>query len=630
MFKNHPKGLAPLFFTEMWERLAFYMLVGTLVLYASDVERGGLGLTDDEANRIYGAYLAFVYFTPFLGGMIADRILGYRRSVLIGGLFFAAGLVLLGLPGMTTFTAGLVLLCCGNGLFKPNISAMVGNLYQRGDPQRDIGFNIFYMGINIGAAVANLLAAPIRNLISWQWMFWAAAIGIGIGVVILLANWKRLEAADRRPERTPEDTSFGEVFGKILLPAVVVGTGGYFLANGIDGFPIAPNYMAFLAGMLPVIAFFVLLPNRQKPEERAGLRALLPVFVAGGTFFMILHLNGSALTTWANKKTDRQVGWVPGIWQQDALPSYYEGVPQDLPRPDPRGLFEAPDAIAKAIGTKKLSASQLAALPLGDARVVTLWTHDGEGVSPEAKDAPATWTTLLSTFVYPDDQIVDGKLAEGAKANAKVVLVREVDGKPVALAAVTAEARAKLYAGAGEARLPPGEFMLVVSPEVYQSWNPIWVVLLTPLVVMFFAGLVRKGRPMSTPRKLFYGMLLTSGAMLIMAVAGWLQQSSGLRVGGYWLVLAYFVITVGELCLSPMGLSLVTKLSPKRLVGLMMGGWFCATAFGNKLSGLFGELQSKMDPMPFFLLLTGAALVVAMFLRFLLPKLEATMQQYGA
>src|SRR6185369_8106747 len=101
---GHPKGLAPLFFTEMWERLAFYMLVGTLVLYASDVERGGLGLTDDEANRIYGAYLAFVYFTPFLGGLIADRILGYRRSVLIGGLFFAAGLFLLGLPGMTTFT----------------------------------------------------------------------------------------------------------------------------------------------------------------------------------------------------------------------------------------------------------------------------------------------------------------------------------------------------------------------------------------------------------------------------------------------------------------------------------------------------------------------------------------------
>ncbi|MCP5045609.1 MAG: peptide MFS transporter, partial [bacterium] len=126
MLKGHPKGLFPLFFTEMWERLSFYMLVGILVLYASDVERGGLGLTLAEASAIYGTYLAFVYFTPFLGGIIADRWLGYRKSVFIGGVFMSGGLFLLGTPGINFLYLGLACICIGNGFFKPNISAMVG------------------------------------------------------------------------------------------------------------------------------------------------------------------------------------------------------------------------------------------------------------------------------------------------------------------------------------------------------------------------------------------------------------------------------------------------------------------------------------------------------------------------
>ncbi|MDO8349044.1 MAG: hypothetical protein Q7T30_02320, partial [Planctomycetota bacterium] len=219
---------------------------------------------------------------------------------------------------------------------------------------------------------------------------------------------------------------------------------------------------------------------------------------------------------------------------------------------------------------------------------------------------------------------------DGAAPIQKVVFVREVEGKTVPLCLANKAAIAKVYAKAGPARLPPGEFLKVVNPEVYQSWNPIWVVALTPLIVLFFAALVKKGRRITTPRKIFYGMLLTSGSMLVMAAAGWSYSSSGFRVGGFWLVGAYFVITIGELCLSPMGLSLVTKLSPKRLVGIMMGGWFCATAFGNKLSGFLGEIQNKMEPMPFFLMLAVAAFCVAMILRMVLPRLEKTMKEYGA
>ncbi|MBI5851667.1 MAG: peptide MFS transporter [Planctomycetes bacterium] len=644
MFSKHPKGLAPLFFTEMWERLAFYLLVGILVVYASDAERGGLGLTRDEANAIYGTYMAFVYFTPFLGGMIADRLLGYRKAILIGGVLFAIGLFLIGLPGMTYFYVGLTLLCLGNGLFKPNISAMVGNLYEKGDPNRDTGFNIFYMGINVGAAVANLVAAPIRNQISWSWTFWAASIGICIGVVILLANWKVLERADRRPERTPDDTPASEIFGRILVPAAVLGISGYFLHGSIfpAGFPVSASVFGFLLGMLPVIWFFVRLPSRAPATERAGLAALLPVFVAGGTFFMVLHLNGSALTVWADEKSNREVAWVPEIWRQDALPAYFGNAENSVPRPREESLEPVDEVLEKAFGTKNLDETRAAALAaMPGIRAVALWQADATPLPAEAAEANDAWRQLSSP-VYRDADVKivvteqDGtksakvSLADGARPLRRVVFLRDIEGHATPVFFLTPAKRDKVYAAAGTARLPAGEFLRVVNPEVYQSWNPIFVILFTPLVVAFFGMRMRKGRGITTPRKLVYGMLLTMAAMGVMAIAGFAYEAAGTKVSGLWLVMAYAVITVGELCLSPMGLSLVTKLSPKRLVGLMMGGWFCATAFGNKLSGFLGEIQNDLSPSTFFLVLVGAALVVAGFLYTQLGKLEKTMADYKA
>ncbi len=646
MFSKHPKGLAPLFFTEMWERLAFYLLVGILVVYASDAERGGLGLTRDEANAIYGTYMAFVYFTPFPGGMIADRLLGYRKSILIGGVFFAVGLFLLGLPGMTYFYVGLTLLCLGNGLFKPNISAMVGNLYEKGDPNRDTGFNIFYMGINVGAAVANLVAAPIRNQISWSWTFWAASIGICIGIVILLANWKVLERADRRPQRTADDTPAGEIFGQIFLPAVVLGVAAFFLHKGYlyAYLPsaISAQMLGFLCGMIPVIVFFLRLPGKAPAAERAGLAALLPVFVAGGTFFMVLHLNGSALTVWADEKSNREVGWVPEIWRQDALPAYFGNADPSVPRPREDSLEPVDETLEKAFGTKNLDETRVTALAaIQGIRAVPLWQADGSALPAEAAQATDAWRQLSSP-VYRDADVKivvtesDGKksakvtLAAGARPLRRVVFLRDIEGHATPVFFLTAAKRDAVFKAAGSGRLPAGEFLRVVNPEVYQSWNPIFVIFFTPLVVAFFASRMRKGRVITTPRKLVYGMLLTMSAMGVMAIAGFAYEAAGTKVSGLWLVMAYAVITVGELCLSPMGLSLVTKLSPKRLVGLMMGGWFCATAFGNKLSGFFGEIQDDVSPSTFFLLLVGAALLVAGFLYTQLGKLEKTMADYKA
>lgn len=640
MFRGHPKGLFSLFFIEMWERLSFYMLVGILVLYVSDLERGGLGLSIGEASGIYGTYLAFVYFTPFLGGILADRVLGYRKAVFIGGIIMSAGLFTLGTGGLNLLYLGLGLICIGNGLFKPNISAMVGNLYEPGDPKRDAGFNIFYMGINIGAAVANLAAAPLRNEIGWGWAFYAAGAGLIVSVIILLFSWKTLERADRRAEPDPDDVTLGTIFGKILLPAAICGAAGFFLAKGLlpPDYPVKPSLCGFLLGMVPILLFLFRTASKASPEEKPGLMALMPVFVAGGTFFMILHLNGSALTVWAKDTTNRQVAWVPELFCQDALSSYFGNADKEVPRPLEATLLVVDQENATLFGSRKLDethAAKIAAMAGVSAKVV--WTEkDGpvEGIEGS--------TDRLAAFVYADKDLEittkesDGQTSYKAtpkpkvKAIKKIAFIRQLEGKAAPLFLVTQKAFDRVYAGASDARLAAGEFLRVASPEIYQSWNAIFVVLFTPLIVAFFVRRQRKGKPVSTARKIFYGMLLTAGAMAVMAVAGLLSNGGENKVLGLWLVMSYLVITIGELCLSPMSLSLVTKLSPKRLVGLMMGGWFVATAFGNKLSGFLGQIQASMEPSSFFMVLTGCALAVALFIYLLLDKLEAAIAKYDA
>ncbi len=689
MALGHPKGLFPLFFTEMWERLAFYTMVGILLLYATDVERGGLGLPAAQGNEIYGLYLAFVYFTPFLGGMIADRFLGYRRAVLVGGLLMAGGLFLMGTPGFLPFTLGLVGLILGNGFFKPNISVMVGNLYEPGDPKRDSGFNIFYMGINIGAFLATFYMAPIiRNEFGWLWTFRAAGIGLLVSVAILLAMWKALERADRTPERDPEDTSFAAVFGKILLPAFIVGAAGYFLAKAYlpPTIPLRPAVCGFMAGMIPVIVFFVRLGMTARREEKAGLLSLLPIYVAGGAFFMILHLNGSAMTQWARDDTDRQVKGSNVIistlnpWaEQAALPNYYRNADETTPRPDPRSLIViddflmpveipvvtevqaadgeepsapavrvveppafSPDAVARMFGQQRMDASVVDFL----AEVV----RDDVSVRRFAvgETIPSEWARLaVATFPAGTVSVVSGvdshgaptvtvEVPDGVKPVGSVVVLREVEGRQIATFLTDRTTYDAVYGSYRERfgrepdRLQPGVFLPVINPEVYQSWNPIFVIVLTPVVVAFFQWRVSRGKGIPTAHKLLYGMLLTTGALLLMVVAGLTSNHGTVKVSGMWLAAFYCVITLGELCLSPMGLSLVTKLSPRRLVGLTMGGWFLATAFGNNLSGFFGGIQGAMSPVSFFLLLAGLAGLVALFLFALLPKLDAAIRQYGA
>ncbi len=639
---GHPRGLFPLFFTEMWERLAFYTMVGILLLYTTDAERGGLGLPAQQGNEIYGLYLAFVYFTPFLGGMIADRFLGYRRAVALGGLMMGGGLLLMGVPGFTFFVLGLIGLIVGNGFFKPNISVMVGNLYEPGDPRRDAGFNIFYMGINIGALLATLLVAPLmRNVFGWLWTFRAAGLGVLISVVILATQWRLLAHADRQPEHDEEDMGFGAVMTKIILPAFAVGLAGYFFARKVGMSVVSPSDFGFLVGSIPVLLFFVVLAFKAREDERPGLLALLPIFVAGGAFFMILHLNGSAMTQWARDETDRQVAGVTRAltWtHQEAFPRYYVNAAEDVPRPDPRSLLVVDDPrIAAMFGQQRLDQQAVEAIAAAeDIRVVEVSGADGHFARRAAAVYAAGTVTVQETTDAHGARTISVSVPDGAEVLRRVAFVRDVEGHPVATYVIDSHTYESIYDGyrrrygKDPALLPVGEFLTVVSPEVYQSWNPLFVILLTPVVVAFFSWRAKKGKPVPTAHKLLYGILLTAAALAFMALAGLMTKSGTIKVSGLYLATFYMIVTFGELCLSPMGLSLVTKLTPKRLVGLAMGGWFLATAIGNKFSGFFGTIQGLMDPLYFFLLLAGVSALVALFLFVVLSRLDRAIRRYGA
>jgi dipeptide/tripeptide permease len=637
--KGHPHGLKPLFFTEMWERLGFYLMLGILFLYVTDTERGGLGFTNAAAGEIYGTYMAFVYFTPFIGGMIADRILGYRRSVLIGGLLLAAGYFALGIRSMPTFYAGLALLCLGNGLFKPNISAMVGNLYAPGDARRDAGFNIFYMGINVGAAISALLAAPLRNLWSFNTAFAAAGVGMLVGVTILVLNWKRLEGADRKPEVKPGDFGLKQMFLTILAPALGFGVIGYFAGKQLPFVTssIGPVTFAFLVGMLPVAFYFLSLVRRANPEEKPGLAALIPVYVAGGAFFMILHLSGGLLTVFAERSTDRRAEWIPAateFYAQKAMPSYFGNAGPGIARPDERTLVVMPQVNEAMFGARILSEGAVATLGSDPTLDVTVnkWPGtpgiDGSlacRVFPDAnvalsrsQDAHGAATT--SVKVTP----------EKATPTGQVVLTRDVQGRQVPLIVVSQSSYDAVYAKANAStpRVAPGRYVRLLNAELLTGFlNPFFVVVLTPVVVWFFAQRVKAGKPVSTARKIFYGMIITTVSLLVMALGARMGQDGAVKTSMMWLAGYYMIITVGELCLSPMGLSLVTKLAPTRLVGLMMGGWFLATAVGNKMSGFISGLEPGTT---MFVVLAMAILGVAGFIFLMLPRLDAAIRKYGA
>jgi POT family proton-dependent oligopeptide transporter len=579
--EKHPPGLIALFTTEMWERFGFYLMVGIFYFYLTDSERGGLGWTGTEASALVGTYMALVYFTPFIGGLIADRLLGCRKTIVIGAVLMMTGYFLLAVPDKYVMFVALGIIILGNGAFKPNISTLLGNLYPPGSKLKDAGYNIFYMGINIGAFFCNFVAALVRNYVDkhpleitstwtvtgWNAAFATAGFGMLIGLVVFLFNYRGLGRADPDPAANPHtQESLQPLFVQCLGPAVLCGAAGWLIARYVLEIekPEALITAVFLGACLPVVVFYVLIwRSVPDPADRGRVAALLTIFGVVIIFWATFGLNTTALNDWTNKNTSREPGPIVKPltdhmkeFAEDAPPSYFKNAGPDVPRP--------------------------------------------------ARD----------TFVVVSEKRYDElKKAKELKKDGKVY--------------VTEKMLEEVYqhANADTPTLEPDKPLKLVNPEVFASINPAFVVLLTPLVVGFFHFLRLRGMEPSTAGKIGLGLLLTAGGPLVMFAATGVTHDGATKGSAGWLFGTYLMTTLGELCLSPMGLSLVNKVSPAHIRAFMMGGWFLSTSIGNKLSGIFGELYQKVDHYKFWPALAGITAFFACVIFLLLPWLNRQMTE---
>lgn len=549
--QKHPTALPYLFFSEMWERFGYYLMIGIFTLYLKDAKQG-FGFSEKESADLYGTFIALVFFTPFLGGLIADRYWGYRKSIIIGGLFMGVGYCLMGVHDKLVLYAAMTLVIIGNGFFKPNISTLLGNVYNDDNfvARKDEGYNIFYMGINIGAFICNFFGAILYNTLGWKYAFLAAGVGMFIGVLVFLVGTKHYKAADVKKGMTEGDMSFQRICLMILLPSVLFGLIGWFINGITDEHNPNGNLLgsdstdAFLFACVPVIYFYYQLYAKAQLVEKKSIAALLAIFSVVIIFWAVFKQNGSALTTWADKYTDRQV-----------------------------------TTLSEPLNAIKLSRDETYLI---------------------GKDS----TTKTDAQFRPI-------LNVGKK-------VKELN-YPSYFKNVTA------------AELPKeGEKVTLWATNLSQSINPGWVILLTPIIVGLFGFLKRRNREPSTASKITLGLFISALSTLVMVAAAKVGHSGIEKVSVWWLIGAYGVVTIGELMLSPMGLSLVSKLSPLRMTSVMMGGWFLATSIGNKLSGVLASLWDTYDDKSNFFFVNFALLLAATLMMFAMLKwLNKVLSSYG-
>ena len=541
MWKKHPKALPFLFFSEMWERFGYYLMIGIFTLYLKDV-KAGYAMTEAESADLYGTFIALVFLTPFIGGLLADRYLGYRKSIIIGGLMMGIGYCLMSVHNIAMLYLSMTLVIVGNGFFKPNISTLLGNVYTTPQyiKQKDDGYNIFYMGINIGAFICNFFGAALYIVYGWGAAFIAAGVGMFIGVSIFLIGTKHYIAFDVKKGVTEKDMSMTRIVLTIFLPSVIAGILGWMIPGTLVG---SDSTDAFIFACLPVIYFYGSLYFRANKEEKRPIAALLAIFAVVVLFWAVFKQNGTALNTWADRYTNREV----------------------------------------------------------------------TGTAQKVFDK----FNFAQSITYKQDSV--------AKYDAQFRLQKE-EGK------VVKEVNYPVYfKNVPENKKPAdGETVSLWATNLSQSINPGWVILLTPLIVAFFSWLRRKNKEPSTATKIAFGLFISGLSALVMVGAVYASNNGGEKASVLWLITSYGVVTVGELLLSPMGLSLVSKLSPVRITSLMMGGWFLATSIGNKLSGVLSTMWDTYSHKAGFFWLNFGLLMVATIMCFAMLKwLNKIMKEKG-
>ena len=485
-FFGHPRGLSTLFFTEMWERFSYYGLRPLLILYMSAaLAEGGFGFARLQASAIVGIYAASVYLASLPGGWIADRLLGLRRAILTGAALIASGHICIGLSaflgGRVPFFVGLVLIVLGTGLLKPNISAIVGDLYPEGGARRDSGFSIFYMGINSGAFLGQIVTGFLAVKLGWHFGFGAAGVGMLIGLALFATRAPRTlgtigletskhpdpDVQSRQIRRAKMAITIG--LGLLALVIVLAALG----AVTLDPQAIGRNMTYVLVGLGVAYFGYIFTAGGLTTDERKRAVVILVLFVFSAIFWSAFEQAPTSLNLFARDFTDRQLG-----------------------------SFEI----------------------------------------------PPTW---------------------------------------------------------------------------FQSVNALFIIIFAPVFALLWGGLAKRGLDLSSPAKFSIGLLVTGLAFFVMLLAANIVAGSGgtVKVSPWWLVGSYFLQTCGELSISPVGLSSMTKLSPRRFVGQMMGVWFLATALGNLIAGLVGgnvnPEELAQTPKLFGLTtasLVGAGLVLALMI----------------
>jgi POT family proton-dependent oligopeptide transporter len=547
MKTKHPKALPFLFFSEMWERFGYYLMIGIFTLYLKDAEKG-FALSEQEASDLYGTFIALVFLTPFIGGLLADRVLGYRKAITIGGILMGIGYCLMSIHSLNALYIAMTFIIIGNGFFKPNISTLLGNVYNSEEykQHKDAGYNIFYMGINIGAFVCNFFGAALYNMFGWYAAFLAAGVGMFIGIIIFWIGTKHFAHADVIKPKSESDMSLIQIFGVILIPSIVFGLIPLLFPSPLVG---SVSTDAFLFGCIPVLFFYGRLLYKSPESEKRPIAAMLAIFAVVIAFWAVFKQNGSTLNTWANNYTDREV------------PSNMLGVTKSL---------QLAEKITYKQDSIVLTDKQFRPINLDS---VTLAKEDKK----------------VKTVDYPS-------YFKNAKTN----------------------------------KLPKdGEEIYAYNTNLFQSVNPFWVIVLTPLVISFFGFLNRRGKEPSTPTKIAFGLLISALSCFVMVGAIYASSNGIEKSSAWWFISSYAVITIGELFLSPMGLSLVSKLSPPRLTSLMMGGWFLATSIGNKLSGVLSSLWDGYDDKANFFYVNAILLGFAALLMFgILRWLNGIFEEY--
>lgn len=665
---GHPTGLFTLFFAEMWERFSYYGMRALLVFYMT---KGFLKYGDTEAYAVYGAYTALVYMTPFFGGMLADRILGARRAVILGGLLMAAGhLAMVGENRLMFFTA-LALLICGNGFFKPNISTIVGTLYPQGSLKRDGGFTVFYMGINLGAAMAPLLCGYVGETYGWHYGFGLATIGMLTGLAVFVA---------------PTVVTQGLILGGAIAGAV-----GLFYFHPDHPFTIAVNVFVgvalLLAGMLSIMALgrgglpkSAGEPTDPKRLRRplAGLPTELAIYL--GTFLMIpvFALLVSGFSPFS--KDGKGVTLIPATIIQNlnatgVLYGQLENLNRAITKQDPELIkalqsqlqeqtqngdlaLEHAEGLDQVVGLSsngqwEAAASEIdaleeqfprdnfkeiasvvltemsrpAGLVLGVAGLLSFGYLIFETLKMQQIPRERMYVVLILTFFsmlfWSFFEQAGSSINNFTDRNVdRVFATREITEQEVGQTIQLQPTQAQLGYSNGDTVFtldvlnklreqeqgedPNADFKIdwTVAPDnvgmgvarrveempasIFQSVNAIFIILLGLPFSALWTFLANRRLEPSTPVKFALGLLqlgLGFGAFWYGAQSADARGMMHLS----WLFLGYLLHTTGELCLSPVGLSMITKLSPARLVSTAMGAWFLATAFSQFLAAIIAQ-----------------------------------------